>query len=98
MGDEAVAGNGRWNAVVEYFELVCDEVSSDVVLVEPGRHVVEVVKVLRRYTGLSLWHSKLLIRDVPATVLADVSPELADAMVAALREAGAVAQARQKPA
>ncbi|MFD8546006.1 ribosomal protein L7/L12 [Streptomyces sp. NPDC059649] len=83
--------------MVEYFELVCDEASSDVVLVESGRDVVEVVKVLRRYTGLSLWHSKLLTRDVPATVLEDVSPELADAVVAVLREAGAVAEARQKP-
>lgn len=83
--------------MVEYFTLVCDEVSSDVVLVEPGCHVVEVVKVLRRYTGLSLWHCKLLIRDVPATVLADVSPEVAGAMVAVLQEAGAVAEARHQP-
>ncbi|MFI1502572.1 ribosomal protein L7/L12 [Streptomyces platensis] len=82
--------------MIEYFELVCDEASSTVVLMDPGPRAIEVVKALHRKTGLSLWHSKLLIRDLPATVLDDVPEELAATFATALREAGALVEVRQK--
>jgi hypothetical protein len=45
----------------EYFLLVCDDEPNEVVLTDPGPHPIEVVKMLHRKTGLSLWHSKVLI-------------------------------------
>ncbi|MCD0481610.1 ribosomal protein L7/L12 [Streptacidiphilus sp. ASG 303] len=80
-----------------YFTLVCDDPPYGVVLTDPGPRPVEVVKALHRRTGLSLWRSKVLIGDLPATVLADVPEQDAVAMAAALREAGARADAVRMP-
>ncbi|MFJ6135286.1 ribosomal protein L7/L12 [Kitasatospora sp. NPDC092286] len=65
----------------KYFLLICDDVPNAVVLTDPGPHPVEVVKLLRRRTGLSLWHSKSLISRLPATGLEDVPQEVAEATV-----------------
>lgn len=43
----------------EYFLLVCDDVPHDVVLTEVGTRMLDVLRVMRRLTGLSLWHSKV---------------------------------------
>lgn len=41
----------------EYFLLVCDDVPHDVVLIDPGIRVMDVVQAVRRLTGLSLWRT-----------------------------------------
>ncbi|MFD4543715.1 ribosomal protein L7/L12 [Streptomyces bauhiniae] len=80
-----------------WFLLVCDDVPYDVVVTDPGAHVLDVVQVVRRLTGLSLWHSKVLVTRVPAPILKGVPEEDATAAVSALREAGAQAEAREQP-
>lgn len=58
----------------EYVELVCDDVSHDAVLTDPGVRVLDVAQVVRRLKGLSLWHSKVLVTEVPAVILAACAP------------------------
>ncbi|MBJ6636862.1 ribosomal protein L7/L12 [Streptomyces sp. DHE7-1] len=79
----------------DYFLLVCDDVPHDVVLTNPGVRVMDVVQVVRRLTGLSLWRSKILATQVPTVILADVPQEDAMAAVSALRDVGARAEARE---
>ncbi|MFC9288681.1 ribosomal protein L7/L12 [Streptomyces sp. NPDC057052] len=81
----------------EYFLLVCDDVPHDVVLTDPGVRVMDVVRVVRRLTGLSLWRGKVLATRVPAVVLARVPEEGAMAAVSALRDARARAETRARP-
>ncbi|MFI1421909.1 ribosomal protein L7/L12 [Streptomyces sp. NPDC020731] len=77
----------------EYFSPVCD----DVVLTDPGTRTLDVVQAVRRLTGLSLWHSKVLTVRVPAVILAGVPQEDTEAATTALRDAGAQAEVRQQP-
>ncbi|MFB8240879.1 ribosomal protein L7/L12 [Kitasatospora purpeofusca] len=79
-----------------YAWLICDNVPNAVVLTDFGPRVIEVVKVLRRRTGLSLWQGRSLLDRLPATVLEDVSEETAEATVRELRAAGAKAEVRQQ--
>ncbi len=88
------AGTGR---VDKYFLLVCDDVPHDVVLSDPGVRVMDVVQVVRRLTGLSLWRSKVLTTRLPAVLLAGVPEKDAAAAVSALRDAGARAETRERP-
>ncbi|MBQ0882130.1 ribosomal protein L7/L12 [Streptomyces sp. RT42] len=81
----------------EYILLVCDDVPHDVVLSDPGVRVMDVVQVVRRLTGLSLWRSKVLTTQVPAVLLAGVPEEDAAAAVSDLRDAGARAETRERP-
>ncbi|MFE7937876.1 ribosomal protein L7/L12 [Streptomyces griseoincarnatus] len=81
----------------EYFLLVCDDVPHDVVLSDPGVRVMDVVQVVRRLTGLSLWRSKILTTRLPAVLLAGVPEKDAAAAVSALRDAGARAETRERP-
>ncbi|GHG22826.1 hypothetical protein GCM10018777_41780 [Streptomyces albogriseolus] len=81
----------------EYFLLVCDDAPHDVVLTDPGVRVMDVVQVVRRLTGLSLWRSKVLATQVPAVLLTGVPEEDAAAAVSALRDAGARAETRERP-
>ncbi|MGC0376498.1 MULTISPECIES: ribosomal protein L7/L12 [unclassified Streptomyces] len=81
----------------EYFLLVCDDAPHDVVLTDPGTRTLDVVHVVRRLTGLSLWHSKVLAVRAPAVILAGVPREEAEAVATALRDAGARAEVRQQP-
>nr|BEK66627.1 hypothetical protein KPHV_38540 [Kitasatospora purpeofusca] len=74
-----------------YFTLVCDCVPHSVVLSDPGTRTIDAVKEISRLTGLSLWHSKLLIGQLPATVLEDQPEDIARAAASALRDVGAVA-------
>ncbi|MGQ4432373.1 MULTISPECIES: ribosomal protein L7/L12 [unclassified Streptomyces] len=80
---------------IVYFELVCDHVDYDVVVVDAGARVLDVAKVVRRLTGLSLWRSKVLVMDAPAVVLNCVPQADAEAAVGVLREAGASAETRE---
>ncbi|WP_346766511.1 ribosomal protein L7/L12 [Streptomyces sp. A1547] len=77
------------SAVSESFLLICDDQPHAAVLTDPGPRAIEVVKLLRRRTGHSLWHCKSLISQPPATILENVPEEVATAMVAELRGAGA---------
>ncbi|MDG9707405.1 ribosomal protein L7/L12 [Streptomyces sp. DH10] len=81
----------------EYVSLVCDDVPHDVVLTDTGVRVLDVVQVVRRLTGLSLWRSKVLATQIPAVVLVGVPQEDAEEAVTALREVGAQAGAREQP-
>lgn len=81
----------------EYFLLVCDDVPHDVVLTDPGVRVMDIVQVVRRLTGLSLWRSKVLATQSPTVILAGVPQEDAVAAVSALRDVGAQAEAREQP-
>lgn len=81
----------------EYFLLVCDDVPHNVVLTDLGPRVMDVVQVVRRLTGLSLWHSKVLVTQVPAVILTGVPEEDAAAAVSALRDAGARAETGEQP-
>ncbi|MFD8006597.1 ribosomal protein L7/L12 [Streptomyces mirabilis] len=83
--------------MTEYFLLVCDDVPHDVLLTDPGTRVLDVAQVVRRLTGLSLWRSKVLAMQVPATILDGVLQEDAEAAVAALRDVGAQAEVRAQP-
>ncbi|MGW4987431.1 ribosomal protein L7/L12 [Streptomyces mirabilis] len=83
--------------MTEYFLLVCDDVPHDVLLTDPGARVLDVAQVVRRLTGLSLWRSKVLAAQVPATILDGVLQKDAEAAVAALRDVGAQAEVRAQP-
>ncbi|MFE4518417.1 ribosomal protein L7/L12 [Kitasatospora sp. NPDC056783] len=76
------------------FTLVCDMPPIRVVLTSSGPHTLEVVKVIRRRTGLGLWHGKVLLGSLPVTLLDDVTSDLAEEVVAELRAAGATAEVR----
>ncbi|MGE7387767.1 ribosomal protein L7/L12 [Streptomyces sp. NPDC004126] len=77
----------------ESFLLICDDQPHTAVLTDPGPRAIEVVKLLHRRIGISLWHGKLLVGRLPATVLEDVPEEAAVAIVAEPRRAGADAHA-----
>ncbi|MET7385616.1 ribosomal protein L7/L12 [Streptomyces sp. NPDC005529] len=59
--------------------------------------VMDVVQVVRRLKGLSLWHSKVLVTQVPAVILVGVPEEDAAAAVSTLRDAGGQAESREQP-
>ncbi|MFJ5035071.1 ribosomal protein L7/L12 [Streptomyces sp. NPDC088560] len=81
------------DSVSESFLLVCDDLPYTVVLTDSGPRAIEIVKLLHRKTGLSLWHYKLLISELPTSILKDVPEEVATVMVAELRALGASAHA-----
>lgn len=76
--------------------LICDDVPHDVLLLDPGSSPLAAVQAVRRLTGLSLWHSKNLVDRAPVVVMDGLPEETAEAAVAALRAAGARAEARQQ--
>ncbi|MGW5637962.1 ribosomal protein L7/L12 [Streptomyces sp. NPDC003832] len=81
----------------ESFLLLCDDLPHDAVLTDPGPRAIEVVKLLHRRTGLSLWQCRSLIGRLPATVLEGVPQEVATALVGELHDAGARAHVTVKP-
>lgn len=58
---------------------------------------MDVIQIVRRLTGLSLWRSKVPATQVPAVFLAGVPQEDAAAAVSALRDVGAQGEAREQP-
>ncbi|MFB9605522.1 ribosomal protein L7/L12 [Streptomyces roseofulvus] len=80
-----------------YVTLICDERAYDVVLLDCGPREMDVVRAVREVTGLSLWHSRVLSRQAPVTILETWPQDMADDAVAVLRNAGALAEARQGP-
>ncbi|MFE2066136.1 ribosomal protein L7/L12 [Streptomyces sp. NPDC059467] len=57
---------------------------------------LDVAQAVRRLTGLSLWHSRVLATQVPALVLDGMPQQAATAAVLALRDAGAQAETGQR--
>ena len=85
MGAPA-AGAGAAAAEVE------EKTEFDVVLKEIGASKLNVIKVVRELTGLGLVEAKNMVESAPSTIKEAQPKELADQMVAKLKEAGAVAE------
>ncbi|MEU1073321.1 MULTISPECIES: ribosomal protein L7/L12 [unclassified Streptomyces] len=81
----------------EYYTLLCDDPAYEVVLVDCGPHEMEVTVAVRKVTGLSLWHSRVLARQAPITLRGGLSAYRAQSAVAVLQGAGARAEWRQEP-
>lgn len=81
----------------EYYTLLCDDPSHEVVLVDCGPRETDVILALRKLTGLSLWHNRVLARQAPVTILEGLGDYEARSAASALRSAGAEAEWRQEP-
>ena len=81
----AAAGGGDTPAAEE-------KDSFDVVLSAAGDQKVQVIKAVRAITGLGLKEAKDMVDGAPKTVKEGVKKEDAEALVAALQEAGAQAE------
>ncbi|MET8766631.1 hypothetical protein [Streptomyces sp. NPDC004658] len=53
----------------EYYTPLCDDPSHEVVLIDCGPRETDVTRTVREVTGLSLWHSRVLARRAPVTLL-----------------------------
>ncbi|MFF5158978.1 ribosomal protein L7/L12 [Streptomyces sp. NPDC000348] len=81
----------------EYCTLLCDDPSHEVVLVDCGPREMDVILAVRKVTGQSLWHSRVLTRQAPVTLLGGLPAYRAQSAVAVLQGAGARAEWRQEP-
>ncbi|MET8718577.1 ribosomal protein L7/L12 [Streptomyces misionensis] len=81
----------------EYYTLICDDPSHEVVLIDCGPREMDVTRAVRKVTGLSLWHSRVLARQAPVTLLGGLSAHRAQSAVALLQSAGAEAECRKEP-
>ena len=80
-------------SVLELNELVkAIENEFGVVLKEIGASKLNVIKVVRELTGLGLVEAKNMVESAPSTIKEAQPKELAEQMVAKLKEAGAVAE------
>lgn len=66
----------------------------EVLLVEPGARVIELVRTLRERTGLELREIKDLVDTAPAVLSARASADEADALKAELEQLGARVELR----
>ena len=71
---------------------VGEKTEFDVVLKEIGANKIAVIKAVRELTGLGLVEAKNLVEGVPSTIKEAQPKEMADQMVAKLKEAGATAE------
>ncbi|MEU2353675.1 ribosomal protein L7/L12 [Streptomyces misionensis] len=81
----------------EYYTLICDDPSHEVVLIDCGPREMDVIRAVRKVTGLSLWHSRVPARQAPVTLLGGLSAHRAQSAAALLQSAGAEAECRQEP-
>ncbi|MCH0538582.1 ribosomal protein L7/L12 [Streptomyces sp. MUM 203J] len=81
----------------EYYTLLCDDPSHEAVLIDCGARELDVIRAVRKVTGLSLWHSRVLARQAPVALLEGLSAYRAQSAVAVLQSAGARAEWRQEP-
>lgn len=79
-----------------YVTVVCDDIPQTVVLTDVGARTLDVLQVVRRLTGMSIWHSKVLMDQAPVVIHDGIPEEAAESAVAALREAGAQADVRRQ--
>ena len=85
----AVAGPAAGGAAAAPAE---EKTEFDVVLKEIGASKLNVIKVVRELTGLGLVEAKIMVESAPSTIKEAQPKELAEQMVAKLKEAGAVAE------
>ena len=85
----AVAGPAAGGAAAAPAE---EKTEFDVVLKEIGASKLNVIKVVRELTGLGLVEAKNMVESAPSTINEAQPKELAEQMVAKLKEAGAVAE------
>ncbi|MBN0988090.1 50S ribosomal protein L7/L12 [Amphritea pacifica] len=71
-----------------------EQTEFDVVLTAAGDKKVNVIKAVRAATGLGLKEAKGMVDGAPATVKEGVSKEDAEALKAALEEAGATVEVK----
>lgn len=83
----AVAGAGAGEAAAEQTEF-------DVELQDAGAAKIKVIKAVREATGLGLKEAKGLVDDAPSIIKEGLSKEDADALIAAIEEAGGTAEAK----
>ena len=88
MAMAAGAANGGAQAEEEEAE----QTEFDVVLKEVGSSKISVIKVVREVTGLGLKEAKAVVDEAPKAVKEGISKEDAEALVAKLKDAGAVAE------
>lgn len=94
----AEAGSGMSDEKsTECCTLLCDDPSHAVVLIGCGSRELDVIRAVRKVTGLSMWHSRVLARRTPVILLGSLSAYRARSAVALLQSAGASAEWRQEP-
>ena len=98
-GVEAAAGGGMMmmapgaaGAAVADAEPEEEKTEFDLVLKEIGPKKINVIKAIRGITPLGLKEAKELVESAPATVLEEVSKDLAEDGKSKLEEAGAVVE------
>lgn len=93
-GIEAASGGGMMMAAPTDAAPVVAAVQTefDVVMTSFGEKKLDVVKVVKNLTGLSLMDSKKLVEAVPAKIKEGVSKEDAEKVKAELTEAGATVE------
>jgi large subunit ribosomal protein L7/L12 len=75
-------------------EPVEEKTEFDVILKEGGPNKIEVIKVVRKITGLGLKEAKALVEEAPKEVKAGVTKEDAAALKKELEAAGAVVEVK----
>ncbi|MBG9987457.1 50S ribosomal protein L7/L12 [Aerococcaceae bacterium DSM 111176] len=83
----AAAGAGAGEAAEEKTEF-------DVELQDAGAAKIKVIKAVREATGLGLKEAKGLVDGAPSIIKEGISKEDADALIAAIEEAGGKAEAK----
>ena len=73
-------------------EAAADKTEFDITLSEAGGEKIKVIKIVREITALGLKEAKDLVDGAPKTVKEGASKDDAEALVAALQEAGAQAE------
>lgn len=69
-----------------------EQTEFDVILKEFGQEKIKVIKAVRELTGLGLKEAKAVVDSAPSTVKEGLDKDAAEAVVAALKEVGAVAE------
>ncbi len=69
-----------------------EQTEFDVVLKEIGQEKIKVIKAVRELTGLGLKEAKEVVDSAPSTVKEGLDKDAADAVIATLKEVGAVAE------
>lgn len=69
-----------------------EQTEFDVILKDFGAKKINVIKAIRKITGLGLKDAKALVDGVPATVKEALDKDAAEAIVKELKEAGAEAE------
>ncbi|MCY3574711.1 MAG: 50S ribosomal protein L7/L12 [Chloroflexi bacterium] len=96
-GVEAAVGGGMMMMVpgagaAADAELEEEQTEFDLILKEIGPKKINVIKAIRAITPLGLKEAKELVESAPATVLEEVSKDMAEDGKSKLEEAGAVAE------